>query len=56
VTPYLDREAVRDTLRTIAGCAPGTVVAFDPFTSEVLESDALTMRAIRASLRAGANR
>ena len=53
VTPYLDRQAVEDTLRKIAGLAPGTVVAFDHFTSEVLESNAFLMRSIRASLSAG---
>ena len=35
---YLDREAVEDTLRKIAGTARGSVVAFDYFTTEVLES------------------
>ena len=53
VTPYLDREAVVDTLRKIAGTALGTVVAFDYFTTEVLESNALVMRSIRTSLKAG---
>ena len=53
VTPYLDREAVQDTLRKIAGTTAGTIVAFDHFTTEVLESDALMMRSIRASLSAG---
>lgn len=53
VTPYLDRAAVQDTLRKIAGTAKGSVVAFDYFTTEVLESDALMMRSIRASLSAG---
>jgi methyltransferase (TIGR00027 family) len=53
VTPYLEREAVLDTLRKIAGTAAGTIVAFDHFTTEVLESNALMMRSIRASLSAG---
>jgi methyltransferase (TIGR00027 family) len=53
VTPYLDREAVTDTLRKIASTAKGSIVAFDYFTSEVLESQALSMRSIRASLSAG---
>lgn len=53
VTPYLDRKAVEDTLRKIAGLAPGTVVAFDHFTTEVLDSNSLMMRSIRASLGAG---
>jgi methyltransferase (TIGR00027 family) len=52
VTPYLDREAVEDTLRKIASLAKGSIVAFDYFTTEVLESKALAMRAIRASLSA----
>jgi methyltransferase (TIGR00027 family) len=53
VTPYLTREAVQDTLRKIASTAKGSSVAFDYFTTEVLESDALMMRSIRASLKAG---
>jgi methyltransferase (TIGR00027 family) len=53
VVPYLDREAVVDTLRKIASTTKGTIVAFDYFTSEVLESKALSMRSIRASLSAG---
>ncbi len=53
VTPYLDREAVQATLRKIASTATGSIVAFDYFTTEVLESDALLMRSIRASLSAG---
>jgi methyltransferase (TIGR00027 family) len=52
VTPYLDREAVEDTLRKIASLAKGSLVAFDYFTTEVLESKALVMRSIRASLSA----
>ena len=52
VTPYLNRAAIEDTLRTIAGTAQGSVIAFDYLTSEVLESPSLQMRAIRASLRA----
>lgn len=52
VTPYLDREAVEDTLRKIATLAKGSIVAFDYFTTEVLESKALVMRSIRASLSA----
>jgi methyltransferase (TIGR00027 family) len=52
VTPYLDEAAVKDTLRKIASTARGSVVAFDYFTSEVLDSPALAMRSIRASLSA----
>jgi len=53
VVPYLDQEAVKDTLRKIARTAKGSIVAFDYFTSEVLESQALSMRAVRSSLNAG---
>ncbi len=53
VTMYLDRAAVEETLRKIAGTAKGSIVAFDYFTSEVLESKALYMRSVRASLKAG---
>lgn len=53
VVPYLDREAVEDTLRKIASTAKGSIVAFDYFTSELLESQALSMRSVRASLNAG---
>jgi methyltransferase (TIGR00027 family) len=53
VVPYLDQEAVNDTLRKIAGTAKGSIVAFDYFSSEVTESQALAMRSIRASLNAG---
>ena len=53
VVPYLDREAVKDTLRKIASTAKGSILAFDYFTSELLESQALSMRSVRASLNAG---
>jgi len=53
VTMYLDRAAVEETLRKIAGTAKGSIVAFDYFTSEVLESKSLYMRSVRASLKAG---
>jgi methyltransferase (TIGR00027 family) len=53
VTPYLDRAAVEDTLRKIAGTAKGSVLAFDYFTTEVLESQALYLRIVRTSLQAG---
>ena len=39
-----------ETLRKIAGTAKGSIVAFDYFTSEVLESKVLYMRTVRASL------
>lgn len=53
VTPYLDREAVADTLCKIARTARGSVVAFDYFTTEILKSQALYLRTVRASLSAG---
>jgi methyltransferase (TIGR00027 family) len=53
VVPYLDEAAVTDTLRKIASTAPGSILAFDYFTSDVLESPALMMRSVRTSLSAG---
>ncbi len=53
VVPYLDQEAAKDTLRKIASTAPGSIVAFDYYTSDVLESQALAMRVVRASLASG---
>ncbi len=50
VMMYLDRESVEDTLRKIASTVKGSIVAFDYFTSEVLDSRALFMRTVRASL------
>jgi methyltransferase (TIGR00027 family) len=52
VTMYLDREAIEDTLRKIASTAPGSVVAFDYFTTEPLESRALYWRYGRAGAKA----
>src|SRR5712692_1070196 len=49
---FLDRKAVEATLRKIASCASGSVVAFDYLTTEVLESQALHWRSARAGLRA----
>ncbi len=49
---YLDREAVEATLRKIASCASGSVVAFDYFTTEMLSSQALYWRYARAATRA----
>jgi methyltransferase (TIGR00027 family) len=40
VTMYLGREAVEGTLRTIASTAPGSVLAFDYFSTELLKSRA----------------
>jgi methyltransferase (TIGR00027 family) len=52
VTMYLDRQAVVDTLRTIAGTASGSVVAFDYFAAEMLQSRSLFMRYAKAVLNA----
>jgi methyltransferase (TIGR00027 family) len=49
---YLNREAVETTLRKIAGTARGSVVAFDYFTTEPLESQALYWRYGRAMTKA----
>jgi methyltransferase (TIGR00027 family) len=53
VTPYLDRNAVEDTLGRIAGTAAGSVIAFDYFSTEVLESRSPIMRIVRRSLQKG---
>jgi methyltransferase (TIGR00027 family) len=52
VTMYLDREAVESTLRTIAGTAPGSVVAFDYFSDEIITDQSPFWRYTRAVLRA----
>ncbi|MBX6362700.1 MAG: class I SAM-dependent methyltransferase [Gemmatimonadetes bacterium] len=52
VTMYLKREAVERTLRTIAATAAGSVVAFDYFSTELIESGSLFMRYSRAVLAA----
>ena len=52
VTMYLDREAIEATLRKIASTAKGTVIAFDYYTTEVLESQALMMRYARMGTKA----
>ncbi len=52
VIMYLDREAVEATLRKIAGTAKGSIVAFDYFTTEPLESQALYWRYGRAMTKA----
>jgi methyltransferase (TIGR00027 family) len=51
VTMYLTREAVEDSLRKVASTAQGSVVAFDYFTTEALESRALYWRYGRAATR-----
>jgi methyltransferase (TIGR00027 family) len=50
VIMYLEREAAESTLRKIASTAKGSVIAFDYFTTDVLESQTLYMRIVRASL------
>jgi len=52
VTIYLDCQAVEATLRTIAGTAAGSMVAFDYFTTESLESAALYWRYARWATKA----
>jgi methyltransferase (TIGR00027 family) len=52
VTMYLDREAVEKTLRIIASTASGSVVAFDYFNADLVESQSLSMRYTRAVLNA----
>lgn len=52
VTIYLDRQAVEATLRKIATAAPGSMVAFDYFTTESLESPALYWRYARWATKA----
>lgn len=49
---YLDREAVEDTFRKIASTAKGSVVAFEYFTTEPLESNSLYWRYGRAAVKA----
>lgn len=54
VLMYLEREAVSATLHKIAGCAPGSMIAFDYFTTEALESSAFYWRYARyATKKAG---
>lgn len=52
VTMYLDRDAVENSLRTIAGTAAGSVVAFDYFTADFIDSRSLNMRYTRALINA----
>ncbi len=54
VCMYLDSATVADTLRSIAGTAQGSVVAFDYMTSEVLTSQSLYWRYARATTGASA--
>jgi methyltransferase (TIGR00027 family) len=52
VIMYLDKGAVEATLRKIASTAKGSVVAFDYFTAEAIESQALLWRYVRAGTKA----
>jgi O-methyltransferase involved in polyketide biosynthesis len=52
VTMYLDRQAVENTLRKIAGTATGGVVAFDYFSTEIIEARSLFTRYARAVINA----
>jgi methyltransferase (TIGR00027 family) len=52
VMTYLNKEAVEATLRKIARTAKGSVVTFDYFTTEPLESRALYWRYARAGTKA----
>lgn len=49
VTMYLDRPSVEATLRRIAVTAPGSIVAFDYFSTEILASRSPVMRYARAT-------
>lgn len=49
VTMYLDRHSVEATLRRIAGTAPGSVVAFDYFSRDIVASRSPYMRYARAT-------
>jgi methyltransferase (TIGR00027 family) len=51
VTMYLEREAVERTLRTIAGTAAGTMVAFDYFASDLVTMQTPFMRYARALIQ-----
>lgn len=48
---YLDREAIEDTLRKVAACAKGTLLAFDFYTSVAIESNGTYWRFARASTK-----
>jgi methyltransferase (TIGR00027 family) len=48
---YLDRDAVEDTLRKVASCAKGTLLAFDYYTTVSLESNEMYWRFARASTK-----
>jgi methyltransferase (TIGR00027 family) len=52
VTMYLDRDAVEEALRKMAGTATGSVVAFDYFSAEVIQARTPFMRYVRTALNA----
>lgn len=52
VTMYLDRGAIEDTLSKVASCAKGSLLAFDYFTTETLESSTPYWRFGRAAAKA----
>jgi methyltransferase (TIGR00027 family) len=49
---YLDHEAVEDTLRKVASCARGSVIAFDYYTTVSIDSSALYWRFARWATQA----
>ena len=51
VTMYLNPDAVENSLRKMAGTAAGTIVAFDYFSAELIESNSFFMRYARAVMR-----
>ncbi len=52
VTMYLDRNALEDTLLKVSSCAKGSLLAFDYFTTEALESSTPYWRFGRAAAKA----
>jgi len=52
VMMYLDQQAVESTFLKIASTAPGSIVAFDYVSNELLESQSLFMRYSRAVINA----
>lgn len=52
VTMYLSREAVENTLHQIARTAPGSALAFDYFSTELIESRSPLMQYARAAVNA----
>jgi methyltransferase (TIGR00027 family) len=51
VSMYLERAAVERTLRTISNTAPGTILAFDYFSAQLLASSSPLMRYAQLFLR-----